>query len=154
MFKFKLESILSLRRNTETMCQRELGIVLTQKNQLEKQYNQLVEAREENFRLMRPKYNESLNIDAIKNYKHYDETIKKNQVQLKAELDSIERLVNEKKEALKEAVKQRKIIENLRKIKYEEYIDFCKKEEQQLVDELIAYKYALNDKEDFDGQEE
>lgn len=148
MFKFKLETVLSLRHNTETMCQRELGIVLTEKNQLEQKYNDLMKTREELLMLMRPKPNESLDLEKLKNYKQYDETIKKKQAQVQAQLERIEIIVNEKKEALKEAVKERKILENLRAIEYEEYIDACKKEEQQLVDELIAYKYSLNDKGD------
>lgn len=148
MFKFKLETVLSLRHNTETMCQRELGIVLTEKNQLEQKYNDLMKTREELLMLMRPKPNESLDLEKLKNYKQYDETIKKKQAQVQAQLERIEIRVNEKKEALKEAVKERKILENLRDIEYEEYIDACKKEEQQLVDELIAYKYSLNDKGD------
>ena len=146
MFKFKLETILSLRHNTETMRQRELGIALGEKNQLEQKYNELIKTREQLFNLMRPKPNEPLDLDALKNYKQYDETIKKKQAQVQAQLEHIEIVVNEKKEALKEAVKERKILENLRTIQYEEYIEECKKEEQQLVDELIAYKYSLSDK--------
>lgn len=147
-FKFALEPILSLRQNTEDLCKRELGIYLSEKVTLEKQYQELIEVRNNILEAMRPKSKEVLDIEKLKYYKAYDETIKRQQVELTDMLRKLQQTIDEKKEALKEAIKEKKILENLRELHYADFIEVCKKEEQQLVDELVAYKYSQKDEEE------
>lgn len=144
-FKFTLEPILSLRQNTEDLCKRELGICLNEKAKLDAQYEKLMEVRSGILEAMRPKNNQVLDIARLKYYRSYDETIKKQQIQLIEMLRQVEETIDEKKEALKEAVKEKKILENLKELHYADFIEVCKKEEQQLVDELVAYKYSQKD---------
>ncbi|MDA3732588.1 flagellar export protein FliJ [Niameybacter massiliensis] len=144
-FKFTLEPILSLRQNTEDLCKRELGICLNEKAKLDEQYEKLIAVRNEILEAMRPENNQVLDIERLKYYKSYDETIKMQQMQLAKMLRQLEETIDEKKEALKEAVKEKKILENLKELHYADFIEVCKKEEQQLVDELVAYKYSQKD---------
>ena len=57
-------------------------------------------------------------------------------------IDDAEKRVVQKRDELLCAMKERKILENLRELKREHYLTEAKKTEQLLVDEMVSYKYG------------
>ena len=63
------------------------------------------------------------------------------------ELEEAEQKVQEKRNELLEAVKERKILENLKTIEKEVFDEEAKREEQRILDDLVTYKYGIKGKE-------
>lgn len=146
--KFKLQPILNLRENMEKVKQRELGITLMERQDLESQRLSLYISQDELSGFTKQHMIHKVNIYELQQAKRYNKCIEE-QIQKKtAEIAQKEQQIKNKKKELSEAVKQRKIIENLKEIKREEYLEEEKKHANNLIDELISYKYTAKERGD------
>lgn len=146
--KFKLQSILDLRENMEKVKQRELGTTLIERQDLERQRMSLYISKDELSELTRQHMTYKVNIYELQQARKYSKCIEE-QIQKKTtEITQKEQQIEKKKKELSEAVKQRKIIENLKEIKREEYLEEEKKHANNLIDELISYKYTAKERGD------
>lgn len=146
MFKFSLESVLSLKKNTEEMKKRELGLLNIEKEKLHKKKQQLEYQKVQLLHEMREHSINRLEVEALKNYNTYYPIIKKQEDQIIKEIAVMDQCIQEKKDELHEALKNRKILENLKAIQLEEYRQEEKRQEQQVVDEIVTYKYSQKDR--------
>lgn len=146
MFKFILESVLSLRKNTEEMKKRELGVLNIEKENLHKKKQQVEEEKVQVLHKIREYSTNKLEIEMLKNYNAYYLIIKKQEDHIIKEISVIEQRIKEKRDELQEAVKNRKILENLKAIQLEEYRQEEYRQEQQVVDEIVTYKYSQKDR--------
>ncbi len=62
-------------------------------------------------------------------------------------VDAAVKDVSEKRQALKEALEERKIQEKLKERALERYLEEEKLKEQQLLDEVVGYRYAQKERE-------
>lgn len=141
MFKFKLESVLSLKQDLEDTKKRELGMANIYKEQLEFQKNELLIENELLCNELKEKKSVVIDIHTIRLSHLYRNYILKQIKQKEIEIQQAQKVVDQKREALLVAMKERKILENLKQIKKEQHDDEAKKAEQLIVDEIVSYKY-------------
>lgn len=147
MFKFKLASILSLREKMEESKKRELGAANLYKDQLQAEELDLIVKREEAVQVVKSHNTQSIDIRNLRAFNIYDSYMKQAIERKNNEVKKAEKQVEEKREALLEAVKDRKIIENLKEIHKELFIEEEKQSEQTIVDDLVTYKYGRKGEE-------
>lgn len=142
MFKFELNSVLSLKEKIEDVKKRELGHANTYKEELELQKQVLVNEHESVYDSIKKSSTQEVDIKAIKALNRYSSHISKQITDTEGHIESAQKVVDIKREELLNAMKERKILDNLKEIKLEQYIEESKKIEQLLVDEIVSYKYG------------
>ena len=147
MFKYKLEPILALKEKIEENKKREFGIAHQSYERAKSEKAILVKAQEQAYHAARTQKNDSINIIQLKQLNHYTNYMKKEISAKDKEIVSAEQQVEQKRNELVEAVKERKILENLKEIQLQEYKEEENKKENARIDEIVTYKYRLNKKE-------
>ena len=142
MFKFKLQSVLEYRLNVEEKVQGEFSDV---KRCLEEQkavLNALVQERENLMNELRAMQRNNIKADDIATLVAYVENIREKE---KNQLDVIRQAtekVEAKRQELVEAVKNRKVMENLRDKHADEYKRNVNELEQKNSDEMAVLKFG------------
>ena len=145
MFKYNLQSVLKLREKIEDAKKKELGIAnQNYEHEVNKQL-QLTKTKDsicgDIKNITYP--NKDMDITYIKQANRYMGIVKeKIEIQEKI-VDSAEKKVEVKRDELKECMKERKILENLREIHFEEYLEGELKAEQRTLDEVVTYRHKL-----------
>ena len=147
MFKFKLEPVLSLKEKIEDSKKRELGAATMHKEVLFNEKRQLMEKKEEAMQAVKAHNSIVVDVRSLKAFNQYsvymDQAIKaKNQ-----QVQEAQKKVEEKREELLEAVKERKIFDHLKDIQNEVFIEEEKREEQRILDDIVTYKYGKKGRE-------
>ena len=142
MFKFELNSVLSLKEKFEDAKKRELGHANTYKEALDLQKEVLVNEYEGIYHAIKNNSTQEVNIRAIKALNRYSSHISKQIIEAEVHIVQAQKVVDIKREELLNAMKERKILDNLKEIKLEQYIEESKKVEQLLLDEIVSYKYG------------
>lgn len=142
MFKFELNSVLSLKEKVEDIKKKELGTAYAYKEGLEQQKEMLVSEHHGVYHAIKKNTCEDFDINMVKGLNRYSLHIKEKIQEKENHIDEAEKRVVQKRDELLCAMKERKILENLREIKREHYLTEAKKTEQLLVDEMVSYKYG------------
>lgn len=142
MFKFELQPVLALKEKLEDHKKRELGIANTKQEKLVNEKALLMSLHDGAYDEIRKQNAEKIDVNTLKQFNYY--TAHLNKVIEKKDLEIVKATqeVHEKRNELLEAVKQRKILENLKEIKFEQFRDEELKAENQIVDEIVSYKYG------------
>lgn len=146
MFKFKLQSILEYRLNVEEKIQGEFSDV---KRYLEEQkavLNTLISEREELMDELRIMQRGTMRSDDIATLVAYVEAVREKE---KVQMDVIGKAaenVEAKRMELVEAVKNRKVMENLKEKHTEEYRKNINEIEQKNSDEMAVLKFGRRGK--------
>lgn len=148
MFRFKLQSLVTLRENVEKSLKRELGVLNYQYQETEKRLQELQEAIKETCEALKKSTQGQVQISDIQHYRHYLIRQQQQEKEVKNALHLLEDKINLKKGELLEAVKERKILDNLKEMKKQEYIVEEKQQEQKIVDEIVSYKYTQKSQEE------
>lgn len=138
MFQFDLQSILTLKEKIEDQKKRELGSVLAYNQELLEKQQKLIAKRNETKKEL------SGNIDVlkIKTAQAYRVSVNRKIEEIQSEVNRLAVEIEKKQLELSEAVKEKKMLENLKERKREVYMYSEKKIEQQLNDELIGFRYG------------
>ncbi len=147
MFKYKLEPILALKEKLEESKKRELGLAHQCHEKAKAEKEVLVKQREMAFREAEIQSNEKVNVRQLRQLNYYSNYIDKAIHSKNEEINLAARKVEQRRDELIEAVKERKILENLKEIHLEDYKEEEKKKENNIVDEIVTYKYRTNQKE-------
>lgn len=139
MFKFRLQAALKLKENMEDVKKRELGIAAQKKETLTLQKKQLEQEKEEC--LYSFDNNETINIQHLQNLQRYRDVLDKEIVKTAQLVTVADNEVSSKRNELAEAVKERKILENLKERQSETYNQEISKKEQGILDELVGFRY-------------
>ncbi len=147
MFKYKLEPILSLKEKMEDNKKRELGLANQSYEKAKAEKAKLVETRNKAYEEAKIQNNNKVNIEHLKQLNQYLNYMKR-EIHLKEqEVIKAAIKVDEKRSELIEAVKERKILENLKELKLEEYKEEESKKENNIIDEIVTYKFGSSKKE-------
>lgn len=146
MFKFKLDSVLSLREKVEENKKRELGLAISYKDQLINEQQELIKKREETAQSVKVYNSQILDIQNIRAFNIYDAHMQKTIEYKSKQIQEAQKQVDHKRQALLEAVKERKILDNLKEIQKEVFIEEEKKKEQNILDDLVTYKYGRKER--------
>lgn len=142
MFKFELQPVLALKEKLEDNKKRELGLANTKHEQLVDEKSILAALHNEAYNEIRRQCDGGLNISSLKQFNYYTARLNKQIEKKELEIVKAKKEVNEKRDELLEAVKQRKILENLKEIRFEQFKDEEVRAENQIVDEIVSYKYG------------
>ena len=143
VFKFRLETFLSLKEQFEKNTKNELGIAVMkleeEKNKLNSILNKMSVCSED----FKHACTGLINPEKIKEYKLFLEYLKKQKHAQEMNVKSQQQNVDKIREKLVEIMREKKVLENL---KEKDFLDFKKHEEmkeQLITDELISYKEAV-----------
>ncbi len=142
MFKFELSSVLSLKEKIEDTKKRELGIATKKKEELEQEKSNLIGQKHALHDEIKRSSAKEVDINAVKSLNCYTSYINKQIIQTEGHIVKVQKVVDKKREELLEAMKERKILDNLKELKLEQYTQEARKIEQILVDEVVSYKYG------------
>lgn len=142
MFKFKLQSILEYRLNMEEKILNEFSDV---KRYLEEQkavLKALISERESLINDLRNMQRDTMQADDIATLVHYVENIRSKEKEQKNVIHEAKAQVEDKRKVLMEAVKNRKVMENLRDKHADAYQKNFNEMEQKNSDEMSVLKYG------------
>lgn len=142
MFRFELQPVLALKEKLEDHKKRELGVANTHKERLEGEKNTLIGLHDDAYNEIRRQYQEGMNVSQLKQFNYYTAHLNKRIEKKELEIVKATKEVHQKRNELLEAVKQRKILENLKEIKFEQFKGEEIRAENQIVDEIVSYKYG------------
>ncbi|MDF2877391.1 MAG: flagellar export protein FliJ [Clostridia bacterium] len=148
MFKFELDSVLSLKEKLEDAKKRELGLANRHKEQLEFKKNTLIEEHQVVYSQIKTNSSKQVNIREVKVLNQYSTYVNQQIKQTEVRINNARKVVEKKRDELLSAVKERQILDNLKEIKLEQYREETKKIEQLLLDETVSYKYGVLKKGD------
>lgn len=143
-FNFKLEPILSLKRQLEDSKKNELGKAI---QILETEKKVLKKLKEEKKRCMSEvtgKVSEGVTIDKLRSYNAYisfiEEKINKQSEIVKHAQENADKY----REELVQIIKERKMLETLKEKQHAQYLKEQEKKYQKAIDEVISYKEATH----------
>ncbi|MFO7781010.1 MAG: flagellar export protein FliJ [Spirochaetia bacterium] len=133
-FDFRLERILSLRRHTEDQAEQKLARVSGEYSQLQGELGRLTQEREATFRLGDPASRADINYRIAQSaYINYLETrsreVESRRVEKAGELDAAQT-------EYREAMKQRKVLDNLKTRRSDEYYREQRRAEGRELDDI------------------
>lgn len=84
--------------------------------------------------------NEGININILKDYNQYCDTMVKLIAEKKITVKRLEKIVLDKQNILKVIIREIKVLEKLKDKQYLEYCKELEKNEERIIDEFISYK--------------
>lgn len=143
-FKFRLQKILEHRENEENI---EKGNYAKAQIELEKELNELDRLNKLRDFTVKEKQEQSKQIVVVNNLKLYNMYL--NNINKKIEIQEqkvkqAKKKAEEAREVLISAMKERKIMENLKMRDYSEYLYEQKKEEEKVTDQFVSYSSSTN----------
>lgn len=142
MFKFSLEPVLSLREKIEDNKKRELGEATQYREKVYEEKLHLEQIKEDALNLTRKQSRQAVNILEVRTLNQYNSYMVKAVQNKEQELEKATQVVEEKREALLEAVKDRKILDNLKAIHKENFEEEEKRAEQRILDDMVTYRFG------------
>lgn len=142
MFQFKLQSVLDYRLNMEEKIHNEFSNV---KRYLEEQkavLKMLMSERESLMNDLRNMKRAVLRADDVATVVGYVENIRRKEIEQKKAIHQAAEQVEKKRKELMEAVRNRKVMENLKDRQAEEYRKEMNEIEQKNSDEMSILKYG------------
>ena len=146
MFKFKLQSVLDYRLNIEEKILNEFSEL---KRELDRQKAMLEELKSERENMvagLRNMQSQTIKAHDISSILVYVDRLRESEKQQKQVIQQIMEAVDKKRQELVEAVKNRKIMENLKDKQKEEYIKDVNDTEQKDSDEMSVLKFGGREK--------
>lgn len=147
MFKFNLEPVLSLREKIEDSKKRELGEATIHQENVYKEKLSLEQKMHQALLEVKHPKQQTIDVASMKAYNHYSAYMEKSIQAKEEQLKEAKRLVDEKRQDLLEAVKDRKILENLKAIHKEAFIEEEKRDEQRIMDDMVTYRFGNKGRE-------
>lgn len=147
MFKFSLEPVLALKEKVEDSKKRELGAATMYQEKVYKEKLVLEQKKAEALQAAKFKENQFVDVTAIKAFNHYNQLITQNIQDKGKQLEEAKIKVEEKREELLDAVKERKILDNLKSIHREVFIEEEKRDEQRIMDDMVTYRFGRKERE-------
>lgn len=147
MFKFKLEPVLALKEKVEDNKKRELGVAIQHQEHIHLEKLDLIQRKNEALHDAQNSGQVSVNVQNLKLFNAYSTYINKAIEEKDKQFQEAKKQVALRREELLEAVKERKILDNLKAIHLEAFIEEEKQEEQRITDDLVTYKYGRKGKE-------
>lgn len=139
-FKFKLQSLLNIKTQMEDTLKNQLAKAV---RYLEEEKSALKNLKEEQKKCMSDISSESSNgvtVERLRNYNSYISFLKEKILNQTKRVKSAQEIVDNYRDELIQASKEKKVLETLKDKQYSEYLKEQEKIEQKRVDELISYK--------------
>lgn len=142
MFRFKFDTLRNIRGQLEEAKKRELGSAIAYRDKLVSEKIALLKEKETLVNDMIKNTQSSLDVHFLKEINDYMNYIEKCIQRKNHQITEAEKEVEKKRQELIEAMKDKKILDNLRELHKEYYYTEEKRIEQKQVDEIVSYKYS------------
>jgi len=142
-FKFKLQPLLNIKTQMEDTLKNELAKAI---RCLEEEKGFLKNFKEEQKKCMSTISSESSNgvtVERLRSYNAYISFLKEKIQNQTKRVKSAQEIVDNYREKVIEASKEKKMLETLKDKQYGEYLKEQEKSEQKRVDEVISYKESI-----------
>ena len=146
MFKFKLQSVLDYRLNIEEKILNEFSELKRELDRQKAMLEELKSERESMVAGLRNMQSQTIKAHYISSILVYVDRLRESEKQQKQVIQQIMEAVDKKRQELVEAVKNRKIMENLKDKQKEEYIKDVNDTEQKDSDEMSVLKFGGREK--------
>jgi flagellar FliJ protein len=146
MFKFKLQSVLDYRLNIEEKILNEFSELKRELDRQKAMLEELKSERESMVAGLRKMQSQTIKAHDISSILVYVDRLRESEKQQKQVIQQIMEAVDKKRQELVEAVKNRKIMENLKDKQKEEYIKDVNDTEQKDSDEMSVLKFGGREK--------
>ena len=140
-FTFNMQGLLNIKEKLEEQCKTEYGKAL---NKLEEEKNILLNfenKKQQNIISFRESISKGVKPGYIDSINKYTSLIDKKIEDQKVIVNKAKDFVEEKRLALLEAMKQRKVLEALKEKEKENYFKEELKKKKKMIDEIVSYKY-------------
>lgn len=139
-FRFRLQSVLGIKEKVEDLKKNEFGKAVTALAEAQRVKAEMEASRDGCIDDFRRDIAQGIDPDAFKRYNQFLEQIKLAIKRQEFVVEQCEIFVEQKREELVEAMRDRKTLETLRDNDFEEFLIEEKKQEQKVVDEIVSYK--------------
>ena len=147
-FKFRLETLLKIRRQREEQHQRIVADRLSQIQQVTQQMSALDrQIREETSALRTAQEPGIIDLQQTIRHRHWLGHLHKNALESQARLRFLEARLAQERNLLAEAVKQRRILEKLREHQQEKHTSGEERQTIKMFDEMANVRYIFNKRE-------
>lgn len=140
-FKFKLQSFLGIKEKIEEQKKNEYGKAIKILEQEKLKKAKLLNQHSDTLNELREKINGGIKPDELQQYNNFIAYLINKIKEQELAILRAQKLVDQKREELVNAMKERKMLEILKENKYTEYIKEEKKSEQKIIDEIVSFKY-------------
>ncbi len=140
-FRFKMESILSIKEKMESQAKAEYGMELVRLREEEERLEALNERRLDYQMQLTAAVGSRLFIRKIKDLENAVENIKYNMQLQRIVIRQQEQRVEAARQKMDEAMKERKTYEKLKEKAFEEFLLELDASERKEVDELVSFRY-------------
>lgn len=140
-FIFNMQGLLNIKEKLEEQAKTEYGKALAKLEQEKSILLNLKNKKQENILSFRESINKGVKPNYIDNINKYISFIDKKIEEQTQNINKAKEIVEEKRLALLEAMKERKVLETLKEKEKENYFKEELKNEQKIIDEIVSYKY-------------
>lgn len=146
MFKFKLQSVLDYRLNIEEKILNEFSELKREEDRQEAILAALLSEKENMIAGLRNTNSSTLKAEDISSILDYVNHLRERENEQQELIRQAKEATDEKRKALIEAVKNRKVMENLKEKHETEYIQNINATEQKISDEMFILKFGRRGK--------
>lgn len=142
MFKFRLEKVLSLKRQIETAKQNEYSKVLTRLEEVKAKREALVVKQNNTLEELRQVSKSAKQIKMVNDYNNYIKYLKSVIKKVDYNIETLKREAEKRRLELEKAVIERKVLEKFEEKEKEKYRKEELKIEDNLINEIVSYDYS------------
>jgi len=140
-FKYQFETILNLKTRMEDMKKGELKLALEKLEREKQKLVSLENEKELQHQILKEKQEGKFTVEDLKLFNNYINALNKKIDYQVTMVAKEEKKVNKVREELIKASKEKKMFEKLKEKKLEEYMQEYYAQEQQVVDNIVSFKY-------------
>jgi flagellar FliJ protein len=139
-FKFRYESILTLRLNAEEDIKNELAAEIAKRQQLTDELEAVAQRRHDYDLQIQALVKAGCRADTLQSIKDGKAYYRRQIKRLNASIEAASKQIEKTQARLVEAVKARKIMEKVKENEYAQFMDDFNKDEQKVIEEIVNYK--------------
>ena len=143
-FKYQFETILNLKIRMEDMKKGELKLALEKLQKEKEKLTNLNNEKETQYKVFKEKQEEKFTAEDLRAFNNYINALNKKIDEQATMVLKEEKKVSKVREELVKVSKEKKMFEKLKEKKYEEYMQEYYAAEQQVVDNIVSFKYNGN----------
>ena len=141
-FKFKFEAILNLKVRMEDMKKAELRRISKELEDEKEKLKTLMQEREVLYEKVREKSSRGITKQELITFNNYVSVLKRKITNQKSVIFEISTRLDKVRQELVKVSQEKKMFEILKEKKYDEYMKEYYKKEQEVVDNLISFRFS------------
>lgn len=151
-FKFRYESVLKMRMDAEEQLKNKLGALNSEMVLLENRIQKLYDEARAYERYSEEEMRKGVSGPLLKSFYQGKLFFSKNKKKLELDRIQLQDKIIQAREALTEAVKQRKIMEKLKEKAYQEFIDAVNLADTKVIEEIVNYNNSKLNGDSYGGK--